>query len=346
MWRPRVDAPGRHFMAVNSTLYLCLGITALIALYIIGQSLWPSMFTKSPRQARPTHPTRENRRAKSSANRFDLDELARRLDLTPRELELLHPTYRHVAIPKQRGGQRQLAIPNPKLKATQRLILRRLLAKLRTHHTATGFQPGTSIANNAAAHVGMAVVIKMDLIDFFPATSAQRIEAYFQRIGWTPEAAALLSRLTTHDGGLPQGAPTSPRLSNLVNVVMDAQIERWVAYRRGVYTRYADDITISFPKDYPKRIRGTIQHVRRAAKAHGYTIHTRGKLRVVRRHQQQRVTSLVVNDKVNLTREKRRWLRAVEHRLRTTGQASLTPQQLAGWQSLQHMVKTQQDRQS
>ncbi len=274
---------------------------------------------------------------------YDVDELVRRLRLPRAELETLVPFYHTAHIPKRRGGVRTLHAPSPQLKTVQRLILRRVLAWLRVHAAAIGFEKRLSIAHNAGMHVGQAVVVKMDIIEFFPSTTAERVEAYFKRIGWNPEAAALLTRLTTHEGALPQGAPTSPRLSNLVNHVMDAQIERRVRRFKGTYTRYADDITISFPKDYPKRIRGVIQHVRRVAKRHGYVIHTRGKLRVVRRHQQQRVTGLVVNDKVALPRQTRRWLRAVEHRLATTGDASLTEQQLQGWRALQAMIEQQTD---
>ena len=326
-------------MSGYAVLYLVGGVVAAVLLLAAVQSVWAWAFTRNQRRIGAAQSAWARRQAERYAERFDLDELARRLDLRVEALRAVPPTYHTATVPKKRGGVRRLAIPNPRLKDTQRRILRRLLGALRTHYTATGFEPGLSIADNAAAHVGMAVVIKMDLIDFFPHTKAERVEAYFRRIGWTAEAAALLTRLTTHDNGLPQGAPTSPRLSNLVNHGMDAQIERWVARRRGVYTRYADDLTISFPKDYPRRIRGTIQHVRRVAQRHGYTVHTRGKLRVVRRHQQQRVTGLVVNDKVNLPRAKRRWLRAVEHRLRTTGRASLTAEQLAGWKALQAMVE-------
>ncbi|MEM6855134.1 MAG: reverse transcriptase family protein [Planctomycetota bacterium] len=288
---------------------------------------------------RETH--RRHRRRALRGKGLGVEELARRLDTTPQALATLDRRYHTFTVPKKRGGTRTLHAPNPALKRTQRLILRRLFRRLNAHWCATGFEPGVSIANNAAFHVGQAVVIKLDLKDFFPNTTADRVEAYFRRIGWDAASAALLTDLTTHEGGLPQGAPTSPRLSNLVNHVFDAQVLRYVEAHRGTYTRYADDLTISYPEDWPRYVRGTIQHVRRVAKRHGYTVHTRGKLRVVRQHQQQRVTGLVVNDKVNLTREKRRWLRAVEHRMRTTGRASLTPEQLAGWKALQAMVEQQ-----
>jgi retron-type reverse transcriptase len=223
----------------------------------------------------------------------------------------------------------------------QRHILRRLLARLRAHPAATGFERGKSIVTNAAPHVGQQVVIKMDIVDFFPSIRSRRIDAYFRRVGWSAQAAALLTRLCTHEDGLPQGAPTSPRLSNLTHFRFDAWVADHVRRRKGVYTRYADDITISFPKDYPRRVRGTIQFVRRVAKQFGLRIHTRGKLRILRRHQQQRVTGLVVNAKVQLPRSQRRLLRAAEHRLRTGRPASLSPDQLKGWRSLQQMIEKQ-----
>jgi RNA-directed DNA polymerase len=73
----------------------------------------------------------------------------------------------------------------------------------------------------------------------------------------------------------------------------------------------------------------------------GYCLHGAKKLHIRRQHQQQRVTGLVVNTAVNLPREVRRRLRAVEHRLRTGRPATLTAEQLAGWQALRHMIATQ-----
>ncbi|MCR9162601.1 MAG: reverse transcriptase family protein [Nannocystaceae bacterium] len=173
-------------------------------------------------------------------------------------------------------------------------------------------------------------VVKLDLIDFFGSTRADRIERYFRFVGWTEEAAGLLTRLTTYEGALPQGAPTSPALSNRVNYGLDAII---AGRYRVNYTRYADDITISFRSDSPRIARGVVQHVRRAAKRFGYRVHTGKKLRVLRRHQSQRVTGLVVNDGVRVPRETRRWLRAVEHRLATGKQATLTRAELEGWKA-------------
>jgi RNA-directed DNA polymerase len=248
------------------------------------------------------------------------------------------PAYRETRIPKKNGGHRILHVPDDDLKALQRRILRRLLAKPRTHPAAMAYERGKSIADNARPHVGRKVVIKLDLVDFFPSCRAERVEKYFRYIGWDMEAAAVLTRLCTHKDGLPQGAPTSPRLSNLLMFGFDEALTRFVRRRKGAYTRYADDITISFPKDYPRRIRGTIQLVKRLAKPQGLMVHCRKKLLILRRHQQQRVTGIVVNEKMQLPRLVRRTLRAVEHRLKTGQEATMTREQLAGMRAYEAMI--------
>lgn len=273
---------------------------------------------------------------------FDVEELARRLGVTSEELQAITPDYTERIIRKRNGEARRLLVPSDELKSLQKKILRRLLARLRTHPAATGFEPGSSIVHNAIMHTQQAVVICMDVRDFFTETKSERVDAYFRRIGWNRDAADLLTRLTTWDGGLPQGAPTSPRLSNLLNFALDTRIERFVLRRKGIYTRYADDICISYSKDVPKRVRGTVQIVSRKLKSHGYQVHKQ-KTRILRQHQRQKVTGLVVNDCVNVPRHIRRKLRAVEHRFKTGRRATMTQQQFDGWMALLAMVEKQRD---
>jgi uncharacterized protein (TIGR03067 family) len=272
---------------------------------------------------------------------FDVEELARRLGLAADQLRAVDLSYRLQPIPKRSGGRRLLAIPNDELKALQRRLLRRLLKRLPCHPAAKGFQPGESIVSNARPHAGQAVVVRLDVHDFFPATTADRVFQYFRHIGWNRPAARLLTQWCTHQGGLPQGAPTSPRLSNLVNYRLDSRIAAMAGKLEAHYTRYADDITLSFDRDERKHIHYLIRFVRRVAADQGYRLHGRKKLHIRRQHQQQRVTGLVVNAGVHLPRRTRRWLRAVEHRLGAGRPATLTPQQLAGWRALGHMVARQ-----
>jgi len=267
-----------------------------------------------------------------------IGELGRRLGLAPAELRAFRCRYREVFIPKRRSGRRRLLVPDEATKALQRRILHRVLGRLKAHPAAHAYERGRSVATNAAPHAGQAVVLKLDLVDFFPRTTRVRVVRYFRQIGWGRGAATLLADLTTHEGGLPQGAPTSPRLANLVNGQLDRLVERHVRRHRGTYTRYADDLTISFPEDWPRHVRGTIQVVRRVAATQGYRVHGRPKLGIWRRHQRQLVTGVVVNAAPDLPREVRRRLRAIEHRLRTTGKATLTAPQLAGWKAYRHML--------
>ncbi len=274
--------------------------------------------------------------------RYTIDEIARRLDLPVDELKNFEPSYRVAVIPKRSGGTRQLLIPDDATKRLQRRLLQRVLRKLRAHPAAVGFECGKSIVDNALPHVGRSVVIKCDIQDFFDTTTSDRLEVYFRRIGWKPDAASLLVKLTTHAGGLPQGAPTSPRLSNLVNYLLDVRLSNFAELRKGHYTRYADDITFSFPKDYPRRVRGVVQKVRRVLKRHGYQLNHK-KTRILRRHQRQCVTGLVVNDKVQIPRKQRRRLRAIQHHLENGRPATMTPAELNGWQSFSDMIQRQSE---
>ncbi len=284
-----------------------------------------------------------------------VEELARRVDLPAADLRRFEVQYREFTIRKRSGGVRPIAAPLPELKSLQRRLLRRLLNGLKTHPAATGFTRGQSFVSNARRHEGRAVVIHFDIKDFFPSIPAQRVRRYFRKIGWNRPAANLLTRLCTWQDRLPQGAPTSPRLSNLVNYRLDARLAGLADKYHGVYTRYADDITISLAAD-DWDLRPLIATALKIIREEGYRPHVRKKFDVRRRHQRQEVTGLVVNRRANLSRRTRRWLRAVAHRSqqyyadRAAASASawqprkrptLSPEQLAGWQALQQMIERQ-----
>ena len=278
-------------------------------------------------------------------------ELARRLDVPLARLRRVPLDYRRFTVPKRSGGERLLVEPNAELKDIQRRINRRLLRRLRSHPAVHGFEEHRSIATNAAAHVGQALVIRLDLKDFFPSMRARWVRRYFRNIGWNRQAADLLVRVcfpraAPHsaarrhfEDGLPQGAPTSPRLSNLVNYAMDARLHALAKSLGGVYTRYADDITVSLATADNVKKGLVVGGVERICRDCGYRVHRGKKRSYRRRHQRQVVTGIVVNDKTDLPREVRRRLRAVEHRLRTGKPATMTEQQLAGWRALERMVR-------
>jgi hypothetical protein len=291
----------------------------------------------------------------------DIGELARRLGMAAAELTAFPVAYQIFTIPKRSGGARKIAAPAAPLKALQKKILRKLLARLKIHEAVHGFERGHSIVTHARPHAKKAVVVHMDIKDFFPSTAVKRVRDYFRRIGWNSQAAELLTKLCTHDGGLPQGAPTSPRLSNLVNYRLDVRLAA-LAAKMGtpapedapkgdpdaplhplliIYTRYADDLTFSFSVDYRDAVGAVIHMTKQIVADEGYQLHQNKKLRIMRRGDLQLVTGLVVNDGVRLPRAVRRRLRAVRHHISTGKPATLTPVQLAGWDSLQEMIAAQ-----
>jgi RNA-directed DNA polymerase len=182
--------------------------------------------------------------------------------------------YRHFHIRKQSGGYRKISIPEPELMQVQRWLAKYVLNPLPVHHCSYAFKPGSSIIKCAARHTGAQWLVKMDVAGFF--SSISEIQAYrvFNNLGYQPLVAFELARLTTYApinspryylprwsawesdrtisdytfkgmGYLPQGAPTSPMLSNLVMPEIDAEIEK-VAKAAGLrYTRYSDDLTFS-----------------------------------------------------------------------------------------------------
>jgi RNA-directed DNA polymerase len=273
----------------------------------------------------------------------DVSELARRLKYKSENLRAVKPSYHEFEIPKRSGGMRKICAPDKQLKALQCTILHRLIGHLKAHPAATGFERGRSIVDNANAHVGKAAVLRMDIKDFFPSTPARRVHDYFRAIGWNRDASRVLVALLTHNGGLPQGAPTSPRLSNLVNHRLDARLAALAKSRGATYTRYADDITFSFDQDDSHRV-GKVKHLAgMIIRDEGYQVHTRKKVSIRRRHECQLVTGLVVNTRVSLPRSTRRRLRAIEHHIATNRPSTLTAPQLAGWRSFVSMVEKQRE---
>ncbi|HEU4539233.1 MAG TPA: reverse transcriptase domain-containing protein, partial [Polyangiaceae bacterium] len=174
-------------------------------------------------------------------------------------------SYVRFTIPKKAGGERLISAPMPRLKAAQRWVLDHLLAPPPVHDAAHGFRAGRSIASNAAPHVGAAIVVNVDLKDFFPTVTFRRVKGLFRAQGHAESVATVLALLCTEpeveeveldgrryfvalgDRRLPQGDPTSPALTNLLCRRLDRRLEAAAAAFGFVYTRYADDLTLSSP---------------------------------------------------------------------------------------------------
>jgi retron-type reverse transcriptase len=227
-------------------------------------------------------------------------------------------------------------MPHRTLAGAQRWVLENIVARLPAEDPAQGFLPGRSILTNARHHVGRAIVLNMDLEEFFPSIGLPRVRSVFARAGYSPAVATILALLCTEcprrtvrfagqsyhvatgPRGLPQGACTSPGLSNQVARRLDRRL-RGLAGRLGLtYTRYADDLTFSGDLSFGDRVGYVIARVRHIAADEGFVV-KESKTRVLRRGGAQVVTGLVVNDRPGVPRPEVRRLRAILHRARFEG---------------------------
>lgn len=223
---------------------------------------------------------------------------------------LTDPESQYCVYPLQKGAKiRWIEAPGTHLKVIQRSLLDHTLYALRVTDYAHGFVPGRSIVTNAKLHVQKQWVVTLDIKNFFPSITSQQVRGVLDGLGGEPEVLAAMTRLFTRHGRLPQGAPTSPHLANLVASALDQRLGEAVAAMGWVYTRYADDLT--FSGDTPPQ--GLVREVEHQLNRHGFRA-ARGKTHVMGRSQRQVVTGLVVNDRVRLPKPQRRRLRAMLHR--------------------------------
>jgi len=267
-------------------------------------------------------------------------DLARWLEVTPNELEwyadhwrsdratapgLQH--YHYNWRPKRSVGVRLIEIPKQRLRAMQGKILRELLDRVPPHAAAHGFRRGHSCLTHAACHTGQRVVVRIDLKDFFPSITSGRIHALFARLGYADPVAATLARLCTHrspagvlrqptgqnaltsqqkqilrDRHLPQGSPCSPALANLCAYRLDMRLAALAQSLGATYSRYADDLTFSGPREFEQSLVRFHVQVATIAIEEGFTIN-RHKTRIMRASTRQRVTGIVVNQHPNITRK-------------------------------------------
>jgi retron-type reverse transcriptase len=247
--------------------------------------------------------------------------------------------YVQFEVPKRSGGTRTLSAPHQTLAAAQRWVLTQVLEKLPVEPAAHGFVPGRSIVTNAQPHSQKAVVVNLDLEGFFPSIGFARVRHLFRLLGYSGAVATLLALLCTecprtrvvYDGrpyfvatgrrGLPQGACTSPALSNQVARRLDRRLAGLAAKLAWTYTRYADDLTFSAGPEQNARVGYLLARVRHITQEEGFAVNGK-KTRVQRPNTRQTVTGLVVNDRPGVPRDVLRRLRAILHRARTEGLAA------------------------
>jgi retron-type reverse transcriptase len=276
----------------------------------------------------------------------DAQDLARAMGTSLEELRFLAferrvsriSHYRRFAMPKKAGGLRIISAPMPRLKRAQYWVLDNILARAPVHPAAHGFLKGRSIVSNAAPHVGQAVVINVDLKDFFPSIALPRVRGVFTQLGYGKQVATTLALLCTEsvteevdvDGEtfhvahgprvLPQGAPTSPALTNILCRRLDARLQGAAARLGFRYTRYADDLTFSGDESVRRQAGKLLWRVKQIVIDEGFTPHP-DKQHVMRSHARQSVTGIVVNEKPSVDRATLRRFRAVLFQVEKDGPA-------------------------
>ena len=216
--------------------------------------------------------------------------------------------YHQVKISQGFGRKKRvLSVPNSSLKFVQRRILSTILCKLPVSGYATAYCKGKSLIDNASPHVGKEMVMKLDISKFFDNIDDDMVFFALSHLGFSTAATSLLTHLCTYHSRLPQGAPTSPYIANLVMKKFDEEIGKWCSSRNISYTRYCDDLTFSGSR-YAIKESCVLSKVRSMLFFKGFELNQK-KTVFASSARQQRVTGVVVNEKPALSRQQRRQIR-------------------------------------
>lgn len=252
----------------------------------------------------------------------DDKELAKFLELSYKELRFLcyhrdaaiKDQYYRYEIPKRSGGSRKIAAPKPGLKKAQQIILKQILEKIPVEETAHGFLKGHSVVTGANIHgTEKELLINMDLENFFPTITFDRVRGCFESFGYSPYLASLLTMIctdcdripievkgqtyfvSTSKRVLPQGSPASPMLTNIICKTMDYKLSAFADSMGFSYTRYADDLSFSLKeKKEFKEFSSFFWNVSHIIKEQGFQINEK-KTKILRKSNRQSITGIVIN---------------------------------------------------
>lgn len=277
-----------------------------------------------------------------------LGDVARLLGIKPSALSYIlykipdEQKYRSFTIKKRSGGDREIHAPIDQLKLVQRRLAKHLsdcLSEIEDLEgvdekcvVSHGFKRKLSIHTNARKHRGRRFVFCADLEEFFPSINFGRVKGYFEKnrhFNLNAKVALILSQICCWRGSIPQGAPTSPVISNLIGNILDSHLSDLASRNNCTYTRYADDITFSTNLSHFPEVIAIRDPRARSGWRVGDELRTRiirtgfrpndNKSRMAFQFSRQTVTGLVVNDRVNVTSEFYKTTRAMCHRLFETG---------------------------
>lgn len=249
--------------------------------------------------------------------------------------------YSRFQIPKRKGGFRNISSPKPMMRVAQNWVLENILEKLPIHDSATAFRAGKSIVDNAQAHTSNKLIVRIDLKDFFPSVRFHRIKGLFSSFGYNYGLATVFALLCTDsarigaklneqqfyvalgDRYLPQGACTSPALTNLICRGLDNRLTKLAMTLGWQYTRYADDLVFSH-EDTQADLKKLMGLARKIVKDETFEINE-DKTLIMRPHQRQTVTGIVINEgDMRLSRRDLRNFRAFLHQYTLEGAEAMS----------------------
>jgi len=258
------------------------------------------------------------------------------LELDREELAKLDIPRNYITfyIVKSNGKRmRRIDAPLPRLKEIQKQILHKLIYKFKPHELAHGFVVNRNPATNAQQHVGKKFIVKVDIKNFFPSIKTHQVDALIRHLAirlsltWDIIDTALIANVLCFNGSLPQGSPASPAITNLICYALDVDLAKLQYSNSCIITRYADDITAS--TDTYKNALQAKYMIIRTLRQYNF-VSNRLKLRIVGNHKRQKVTGIVINNKLNTTKETWRNLRAAIHNLSGGSISEKVYQQLRG----------------
>lgn len=222
--------------------------------------------------------------------------------------------YRDFEITKKNGTKRPISEPLPSLKEIQIWILENILEKVPVSPFAKAYKAKTRLMENLKFHKKQPKVFTLDLENFFPSIKMELVEKVFLELGYSKMVSNLLAKLCTRDNGLPQGAPTSPYLSNLVFKEADSIIADFCKKRKIRYTRYSDDLSFSGDFDEDELLEKVVETIENLNLRLN-----KSKTKLMTPDKQQTVTGIVVNDKPQVSFKKRNELRQAMYYIKKFG---------------------------
>ncbi|TAJ52483.1 MAG: RNA-directed DNA polymerase, partial [Nevskiaceae bacterium] len=259
--------------------------------------------------------------------------------------------YQSFTVPKKAGGVRAIHAPTSELKLFQRRLadllqeclneieatFRKTSEDRRPEKISHGFHPGRSIITNAIQHRRRRYVLNVDLKDFFGTCNFGRVRGLLiknEHFLLHDRVATVIAHLACHEGALPQGAPSSPVISNLIGRVLDIRLVKLANSVGCSYSRYADDLTFSTnDRQFPPQLAAEIPPssgrwepgpaLLGEIASSGFSLNPK-KTRMQLHESRQMVTGLVVNTRVNVSSDYRHLIRAMVHRLLTKGEYEIS----------------------